>query len=74
MPTNEERREVSKKIRELTEDVWSLAKEWEEEGIFTNGQDQADYYQIHFAILALFQQITCTRAITMNYTNVLPTL
>ena len=50
MPTNEERREVSKKIRELTEDVWSLAKEWEEEGIFTNGQDQADYYQIHFAI------------------------
>lgn len=50
MPTNEERREVAKKIRELTEDVWSLAREWEEEGIFTNGQDQADYYQIHSAI------------------------
>ena len=45
MPTNEERREVSKKIRELTEDVWSLAKEWE---------DQADYYQIHFAIFFSF--------------------
>ena len=50
MPTNEERREIAQKIRELTEDVWSLAREWEEEGIFTNGQDQADYYQIYSAI------------------------
>lgn len=50
MPTNEERREIAQKIRELTEDVWSLAREWEEEGIFTNCQDQADYYQIHSAI------------------------
>ena len=50
MVTNEERRELAKKIRELAEDVWSLAREWEEEGIFTNGQDQADYYQIYSAI------------------------
>lgn len=50
MSTNEERREIAQKIRELTEDVWSLAREWEEEGIFTNSQDQADYYQIHLAI------------------------
>lgn len=48
--TDEERRRVARELRELPTDVWGLARSWEERGVFTACQDQADYYQLHEAL------------------------
>lgn len=57
MTTNEERREIARKLRELEEDVLSLIDAWDEEGIYTICQDQADYYQIHFALMGCIPSV-----------------
>ena len=49
--TDEERREVARKLRELPDDVYLVEKAWHDEGIETCCHDQTDYYQIHDAVL-----------------------
>ena len=49
--TDEERREVARKLREMPCDVYELEAAWKREGIETECHDQTDYYQIHDAIL-----------------------
>lgn len=51
MISDEERREVARKLRELPGDVYEVAKEWHREGIDTNSTDQTDYYQTHLAVM-----------------------
>lgn len=46
MVTNEERREVARKLRESRESVWDFRKELSDEGAYIHCDDQADYYLI----------------------------
>lgn len=51
MVTNDERREVAKKLRELPSDVYEVEGQWKTEGISTDCHDQTDYYLIHDVLL-----------------------
>lgn len=56
MISNDERREVAERMRELPSDTYAALKEWEEGGLFIEASigDEADYSQIHNAILGCF--------------------
>lgn len=47
MPTNDERREVAKRLRELPIDMYEVEERWEAEGLGTDCHDQTDYFLIH---------------------------
>lgn len=51
MPTNEEKREAARRLRESRESAWDYRKQLEEVGIHLFCADQADYYLIHKAVL-----------------------
>lgn len=50
MTTNDERREVAARLRELPIDMYEVLKSWAFEGIDTICSDQTDYYLIHEAV------------------------
>lgn len=54
--TDTQRREVAERLRELPSDTYAALKEWEEGGLFIEASigDEADYSQIHNAILGCF--------------------
>ena len=56
MISDEKRREVASRLRELPSDTYSVLKEWEEYGLFIEASliDEADYSQIHDAVLGCF--------------------
>lgn len=54
MPTNEERREVARRLRELPTDMYEVEELWEMKGLDTCCKDQTDYYLIHFALFKCF--------------------
>ena len=56
MPTNDERREVAARLRELPIDMSSEMDKWEEGGLFIepSSYDEADYSQIHHVLLGCF--------------------
>lgn len=54
MVSNEERREVAARLRELPIDVYEVEEEWESKGIDTVCHDQTDYYLIHYVLLRCF--------------------
>lgn len=56
MTSDKKRREVAKMMRELPSDTYAALKEWEEGGLFIEASigDEADYSQIHNAILGCF--------------------
>lgn len=54
MPTNDERREVAAKLRELPIDMYEVKELWEMKGLDTCCKDQTDYYLIHFALFGCF--------------------
>lgn len=56
MITDEGRRAVAARLRELPSDTCAALKEWEEGGLFIDSsiQDEADYSQIHNAVLGCF--------------------
>ena len=56
MISNEERREVAARLRELPSDTYAARKEWEKDGLFIDAslRDEADYSQIHNAVLGCF--------------------
>ena len=47
MPTNDERREVAARLRELPIDMYEVEERWEAEGLVTDCHDQTDYFLIH---------------------------
>lgn len=53
-PTNEERREVAAKLRELPIDMYEVKERWEPKGLDTCCEEQTDYYLIHFALFGCF--------------------
>lgn len=55
-PTDEERREVAEKLRELPTDMYAEMSKWEEAGIFIESRyfDEAGYSQIHDILLGCF--------------------
>lgn len=56
MITDEERREVAKRLRGLPTDMYGAIAEWEKTGLFIdkNISDEADYRQIHNAVFGCF--------------------
>lgn len=56
MISDDARREVALMLRELPSDTYAASKEWEKYGLFidTSLSDEADYSQIHNAILGCF--------------------
>ena len=56
MISDDERREVAERLRELPSDTYEAIKEWVEGGLFIEASigDEADYSQIHNAILGCF--------------------
>ena len=52
--TNEERREVARRLRELPTDMYEVEELWEMKGLDTCCKDQTDYYLIHFALFGCF--------------------
>lgn len=56
MITDEERREIAQKLRELPIDMYSTIDEWEKDGLFINNSvsDEGDYSQIHDAVFGYF--------------------
>lgn len=50
MPTDNERREVARRLRRLNGNISHVRRVYEAEGIYTFCDDQADYYQICYAI------------------------
>ena len=56
MISDDERREVAKRLRELPSDTYAALKEWVMEGLFIDASigDEADYSQIHNAVLGCF--------------------
>lgn len=51
MISDNERREVAKKLLELPSDVYEVEGQWKTEGISTDCHDQTDYYLIHDVLL-----------------------
>lgn len=47
MVTNDERREVARRLRELPIDMYEVEERWEAEGLGTDCHDQTDYSLIH---------------------------
>jgi hypothetical protein len=47
MPTDEERRKVAARLRELPIDMYEVEERWEAEGLDTDCHDQTDYFLIH---------------------------
>ena len=56
MISDNERREVAAKLRELPSDTCAALKEWVMEGLFIDASigDEADYSQIHNAVFGCF--------------------
>lgn len=54
MVTDDERREVAKRLRELPTDMYEVEELWEMKGLDTCCKDQTDYYLIHFALFGCF--------------------
>ena len=56
MTSDEERREVAEMLRELPSDTYAALKKWEDDGLFIDASiiDEADYSQIHDAVLGCF--------------------
>lgn len=54
--TNNERREVAKRLRELPTDMYEVEELWETKGLDTCCKDQTDYYLIHFALFECFPE------------------
>ncbi|MGN8853928.1 hypothetical protein [Collinsella sp. HCP28S3_H5] len=56
MITDNERREVARKLRGLPIDMYSTIDEWEKDGLFINSSvsDEGDYSQIHDAVFGYF--------------------
>ena len=56
MPTSDERREVAARLRALPLDTYAAIREWEKDGLFIDASlsDEADYSQIHNAVLGCF--------------------
>lgn len=56
MISDDERREVAARLRELPSDTYAALKRWEEGGLFIDASigDEADYSQIHNAIIGCF--------------------
>lgn len=56
MISNDERREVAARLRELPSDTYEASKEWVMEGLFIDASigDEADYSQIHNAVFGCF--------------------
>ena len=56
MISDEKRREVAARLRELPSDTYAASKEWVMEGLFIDASigDEADYSQIHNAVLGCF--------------------
>lgn len=56
MISDSERREVAARLRELPSDTCAALKEWEGGGLFIDASlsDEADYSQIHNAVLGCF--------------------
>lgn len=52
--TDEERREVAARLRELPTDMYEVEELWEMKGLDTCCKDQTDYYLIHFALFGCF--------------------
>lgn len=52
--TNNERREVARRLRELPTDMYEVEDLWEMKGLDTCCKDQTDYYLIHFALFGCF--------------------
>lgn len=56
MITDNERREVARKLRGLPINMYSTIDEWEKDGLFINNSvsDEGDYSQIHDAVFGCF--------------------
>lgn len=56
MISNNERREVARRLRALPIDTYAAINEWEKGGLFIdeNLSDEADYSQIHNAVFGCF--------------------
>lgn len=56
MISDDDRREVAAKLRELPSDTYAAIKEWVMEGLFIDASigDEADYSQIHNAVFGCF--------------------
>ena len=54
MISDDERREVAKRLRELPTDMYEVEELWEMKGLDTCCKDQTDYYLIHFALFGCF--------------------
>lgn len=54
--TSEERREVAARLRALPLDTYASIRKWEKDGLFIGASlsDEADYIQIHNAVLGCF--------------------
>ena len=52
--TNNERRAVAARLRELPTDMYEVEELWEMKGLDTCCKDQPDYYLIHFALFECF--------------------
>ena len=52
--TDEERRKVAARLRELPTDMYEVEELWEMKGLDTCCKDQTDYYLIHFALFGCF--------------------
>jgi hypothetical protein len=54
--TSDERRDVAARMRKLPSDIYPAIKEWAKDGLFVdaNLSDEADYSQIHNAVLGCF--------------------
>ena len=50
MPTDDERRDMARKLRELPIDMYEVEEKWESEGLNTDCHDQTDYYLIYFVL------------------------
>lgn len=51
--TDELRREVAAKLRELPVDMHDVRADFDGDGIDTRCEEQADYYQIHDTVLGM---------------------
>ena len=56
MISDDERRKVAARLRELHSDTYAASKEWEKDGLFIDASlsDEADYSQIHNVVLGCF--------------------
>lgn len=50
-PTNDERREMARRLRELPTDMYEVEERWESKGLETECHDHTDYCLIHYAAL-----------------------